>query len=262
MTILRRLFSIDSFFFLIIIYLLIKGWLIRENSFLTAESGLGYQIGIIGASMMLILLLYPLRKHARFMQNWGPIRYWFQIHMMLGVTGPLLILYHSNFGLGSTNSNVALISMLIVSGSGLLGRVFYTKIHDGLYGRKVELNELKAILRELKSHLPESNDFENTLKQYEIRMLNNKNLLLLFLLMPFRRLDTWLMRIKIKRRFKATAKKEEHNKEINRYFNVMMRVSDFSLYERLFSLWHLLHIPLFIMLIISGVVHVFAVHIY
>jgi len=258
----RRILSIDSLFFLLIAYLLIKGWVNRENSYLTAESGIGYNIGIIGASMMLILLLYPVRKHVRFMRNWGPIKYWFQIHMMLGVTGPLFILYHSNFGLGSTNSNVALISMLIVSGSGLLGRIFYTKIHDGLYGRKVELNELREILTDIKSHFTENEKFENSLNMYEIRLLKDRHLLVAFLMMPVFRIYSSVVRHNIRQNIKAVSENADHLNDLNRYFNVMLRVSDFVVYEKLFSLWHLLHIPLFIMLIISGIVHVMAVHIY
>jgi len=40
------------------------------------------------------------------------------------------------------------------------------------------------------------------------------------------------------------------------------RALEFEAYERLFSLWHVLHLPLFFMLVIAGVVHVIAVHVY
>jgi hypothetical protein len=40
------------------------------------------------------------------------------------------------------------------------------------------------------------------------------------------------------------------------------RVVEFHAFERAFSLWHALHMPLFVMLIIAGTVHVFAVHLY
>jgi hypothetical protein len=40
------------------------------------------------------------------------------------------------------------------------------------------------------------------------------------------------------------------------------RVLEFNAFERLFSLWHALHMPLFVMLVIAGVVHVIAVHLY
>lgn len=212
--------------------------------------------------MMLILLLYPARKHLRFMRRWGPIKYWFQIHMMLGVTGPMLILFHSNFGLGSTNSNVALVSMLIVSGSGLLGRIFYTKIHDGLYGRKVELRELGEGLQSIKEHISDDEAFSNILQKYEGRLHKRRSILVLFILMPWIRFYTFLVRTRIRRMVRKSPQRKEARIYIQRYFDQMIRVYDFVIYEKLFSLWHLLHIPLFIMLIISGVVHVFAVNIY
>jgi hypothetical protein len=40
------------------------------------------------------------------------------------------------------------------------------------------------------------------------------------------------------------------------------RVARFSLYERLFALWHLWHTPLFVMLLITVAVHIIAVHLY
>ena len=77
---------------------------------------------------MLALLLYPLRKHVPWMRGAGSVSHFgFDSHMALGLIGPTLILYHANFGLGSANSNVALWSMLIVAGSGLVGRFFYAK---------------------------------------------------------------------------------------------------------------------------------------
>ena len=36
----------------------------------------------------------------------------------------------------------------------------------------------------------------------------------------------------------------------------------FNSFERLFSLWHLVHVPFFVMMILSGLFHVFAVHLY
>lgn len=94
----------------------------------------------------LMLLLYPFRKKSRFMRNWGGVKHWFRAHMIMGVAGPVLVAYHSNFSLGSMNSNVALVSMLTVAGSGLIGRYFYSRVHRGLYGREVTLKELRQDL--------------------------------------------------------------------------------------------------------------------
>ena len=49
---------------------------------------------------------------------------------------------------------------------------------------------------------------------------------------------------------------------VNQYTLALRRAAAFKLYERLFSLWHILHLPLFIMMIITAVIHIFAVHLY
>ena len=109
-------------FFTLVFIIGFLGWWQRDNMQLSAESGLGYWLGVIGGSMMLALLLYPARKHIRLLRRWGKVSFWFSTHMILGVVGPLLILFHSDFSLGSTNSNLALFSTLIVALSGFLDR--------------------------------------------------------------------------------------------------------------------------------------------
>ncbi len=266
---LRWLRSFDLWFFLFAGFLIVKGLINRDSSFLIAESGTGYILGIVGASMMLLLLLYPVRKHARFFRNLGPIKYWFRIHMLLGVAGPVLILYHANFGLGSTNSNIALICMLIVAGSGLFGRLFYSKIHDGLYGRKIELADLRNSLEEIKSQFADSETLHQTLINFEKTALKHRWLLLAVINIIVGRLRSAVVKRKaavMMKQVNAGANDVLANRlslqKVNQYFRQVIRVADFTVYERLFSLWHVLHIPLFIMMVISGIVHVFAVHIY
>ena len=131
-----------QFLYMLVLMCVYLGWKYNSYLYLTPEQGLGYALGIIGASLMLMLLLYPLRKHARWARGFGPVRYWFRSHMLMGVVGPVCILFHCNYQLGSTNGNIALFSMLLVAGSGLVGRYFYTKIHYGLYGSKADLVHL------------------------------------------------------------------------------------------------------------------------
>ena len=74
------------------------GWLIRDHDLITPADGFGYWLGIVGGSMMLALLLYPLRKRIRMLRFLGRATHWFQAHMFLGVLGPVLVLYHSDSG--------------------------------------------------------------------------------------------------------------------------------------------------------------------
>ena len=58
-------------------------------------------------------------------------------------------------------------------------------------------------------------------------------------------------------------RKQLHMKQILMAHNRLIRqMLELHFYERLFAFWHLMHLPLFIMLIITGFVHVYAVHAY
>jgi hypothetical protein len=80
---------------------------------------------VAGGVLMLLLFSYPLRKHFRFAHGWGRMKVWLWLHVILGITGPLLILAHSTFHVGSLNAGVALYSMIIVALSGVVGRFIF-----------------------------------------------------------------------------------------------------------------------------------------
>ena len=49
---------------------------------------------------------------------------------------------------------------------------------------------------------------------------------------------------------------------VDQYLHAVVRVAQYSAYDRVFALWHLAHLPFIYLLIISAVVHVVAVHMY
>src|SRR5256886_465789 len=140
----RRLLSGGRLFFVLVAAVLYLGWNTQTARYISPNRGVGYWLGIIGGSLMLLLLVYSLRKRWTWLSFLGSTPSWFRFHMVLGIAGPVCILYHANFGIGATNSNVALFSMLTVAISGLIGRYIYVHIHHGLYGRKLELGELRT----------------------------------------------------------------------------------------------------------------------
>ena len=263
----------------ILIYL---GFKLPLARLLSPERGVGYALGIIGGSAMLLLLVYPARKRLPWLSVIGSVKVWFQIHMVLGVAGPLFILYHSNFSLGATNSNAALFSMVIVSASGIVGRYFYARIHCGLYGHRTNLAELQASAQSLRSKVAGASFVPELLTALDVaerRLTERSKAPLRVLLRPVTvSARMWLERFRLTRRavveLRATAarsrviaERHEHfERAVRRYIarrlQATRQVVEFEAYERLFSLWHVLHLPLFFMLLIAGVVHVVAVHIY
>jgi hypothetical protein len=251
--------------------------------YITPQRGLGYALGITGGSMMLALLLYSLRKR---LPNWkllGKIPAWFQVHMVFGIVGPVLVLFHSNFSRGATNSNVALYCMLLVAGSGIVGRYFYVRLHEQLNGREQSLELLQSAsdtLRSQHSKIAFMPNLMSSLEHAEAKMFNPPAGVLgssYYLLTTGTRVA--LVRWKLRRKINASVRRASrdadqriasHAKRLamaaNRYVELRLqagrKVVEFRIYTNLFSFWHLLHLPLFIMLIIAGTVHVIAVSIY
>src|ERR1700759_1524963 len=170
----RSRFSTEQFIFLGAALVLIIGIQLPVAHYLSPKSGLGYAIGIVGRVLILMQLLYAIRKRVPSLRFLGSVPRWFQTHMILGIVGPVCILMHCGFSLGATNSNIALFSMLTVAGSGIFGRYFYAKIHHGLYGRKATLSELQARaqeLRERSTKLLMMPELANLLENEEQRLL-------------------------------------------------------------------------------------------
>lgn len=268
--------------FLAAALLIVAGFKLPLSRWLSPEHGAGYILGIVGGSAMLLLLYYPLRKRFPSLAVTGSVKTWFQIHMVLGIAGPLCILYHSQFSLGAANSNAALFAMLIVSASGIVGRYFYARIHCGLYGHRTNLGELQLAAVELRDKIAGAQFVPELLTELdaaEKRIIERKKTYLRVLLRPITvGVRTWYERLRLTRRatheLRATAarsrvvaERHEHfERAVRRYIarrlNATRQVVEFESYERLFSLWHVLHLPLFFMLLIAGVVHVVAVHVY
>ena len=244
--------------------------------------GFGYYLGLVGGVMMLLMLLYPVRKHMQFARNWGPLRYWFMLHMIFGIGGPVLVLFHSTFHVRSLNAGVALYSMLLVAASGIIGRFIYKRIHHGLYGRKSNLEELQQAVdanqdkvSKVNAVLMEATGIGEKLKQFRMTAIDQKRGLVVrawkFITLGLqRRKLASHCRQELRRAAAQLAKaqgwdrqqQEQHYLEVSRdaegYLRAVQQAAQFSSYERLFRLWHILHSPFVWLLAISGIVHVIA----
>jgi hypothetical protein len=268
--------------------LILWGMHAHLERYITPQRGIGYWLGIIGGSMMLLLLVYSARKRAEWLAWMGSIPSWFETHMVLGITGPLLVLFHANFHLGASNSNVALISMLLVAGSGVIGRYIYTRLHARMDGHQDTLEQLQSVGERLRSqstsigYLPGVIESIGELEQRFIRPPPSPvgRVLHLFTGGVRTLLARWLARRAIRRAIlRAMAAPSDGNsakllarhapklttaatRYADRRFEAGRRMQEYRLYARLFSFWHVLHIPLFFMLLLAGIAHVIAVSVY
>ncbi len=273
----------DTALYIALAIALLAAWRFARMGYFTPGDNIGYWIGVTGGVMMLLLLLYPLRKYVPFMQRLGKVKYWFVVHMVLGICGPLLIMIHSTFHLGSLNAAVAMISMLVVAGSGIVGRFLYLRIHKGLHGERTNLAELQKraglAQGEIRSRFRFAPGVAERLMAFEAYAMEGGDgwgaTLFRVLWLPIhlhfeyercgREIDEKLRLIgkdsgwtrgQLRRR-RAQAR---HSTRV--YLRSVARVAQLSAYERLFALWHLLHAPFVYLLALTAAFHVFAVHAY
>jgi len=194
---------------------------------------------------------------------------------VLGIVGPTLILFHSTFHLRSLNATIALGSMLIVVASGVIGRFVYTKIHYGLYGSRATLGKIQEEFaghsNDDKSRLHFAPRVEQWVQSFEVD--RNRSLLHLLslelLTLGLRRI---ILEFRCARELRRILKTERHPEFrggaseaiqlATSYLRKSQRVAQFSSYERVFSLWHILHIPLIYLLAASTIFHILAVYMY
>jgi hypothetical protein len=273
-------------FLIVVTLILIAGFLVfSSQKYFKPGDDLGYNLGLFGGIMLLTLLLYPLRKRVKVLRGFGLLPGWFKWHMVLGIVAPTIILFHATFQIKSVNAGVALICMFLVSGSGTFGRFFYTKIHHGLYGRQATVNELKSTLEktgDVKSTFSFAPEIESKLEEFRYESEKNAHAgelgLWRFVKIGIQagRLSSALVKDLHAEMHAQAAQKnftleEVHTMEekfiryralINSYLTAVRDASQFHTYERLFSYWHIFHIPLVYMMVFSGFYHVYAVHAY
>jgi hypothetical protein len=254
--------------------LFVVGRLYWDERYYVPEEGLGYWLGLVGGVMMLLAMVYGLFKHVPALRTLSWMKRWLNLHIVFGILGPLLVLVHSTFRLGSLNGAVALVSMILVFLSGVMGRFLYSKIHYGLGGSKAKLADVQANLvtagKRIRSR--RLDNFTESVMSHPGSLLNAGLDLVVF---GWR--SRWLafqLRRDMHRRLKSMAKREAwttaelhrqrkaFRKQLRAYMFTLRKVALFSVYERFFAFWRHAHVPLLYLLFFSGVVHVIAVHMY
>ncbi|HEY4039642.1 MAG TPA: hypothetical protein VGM15_12555 [Burkholderiaceae bacterium] len=262
---------------------IVAAYLISRRGYYTPGDDVGYYLGLVGSVMMLLLLTYPLRKYLHGLRNYGPVRHWFSIHMWLGVVGPVLVIAHSTFTLKSTNATVAFICMLFVAASGIVGRFIYVRIHRGLHGEKLNFKELQTKAGfesdEMHSKLHFVPEVESRLTQFQGYALAEnlgfgKSTLRLFTLGTRRRIIYAQCASELKRVMRERAEIRQWDQDklrrrlgratrlVHEFLVSVQKVSQFDVYDRMFRMWHVAHVPLVYLLVLSAIAHVVAVHMY
>jgi hypothetical protein len=231
----------------------IVGKLLWSDQLYTAEKGLGYYFGLSGGIFMLFAYAYALVKYVPVLRRGSVIMFSLRTHIILAVVGCYLILLHSTFQIGSLNSGVAYISMFLVFISGVIGRYLYTRTHYGI-------GQAKATLVEMESQLVlfrDNDELRILLEKIQADYLRQRYS---FISAVFRLAAYPAVKRHLKKALRRSGITSRNL--IKAYIINVKKIALFSVYERLFHAWRHAHVPLLMLLLLSGVIHVIAVHIY
>jgi len=113
---------------------------------------IGLKLGWLGVTMFLIIFLYPLRKHWSWLMKKGNSRHWLDYHVILGISAPFVIAFHSSFKFGGF-AGMAFWIMFAVSVSGIIGRYLYGQIPRNLKAAEMTQKELQDFHQKLLGQL-------------------------------------------------------------------------------------------------------------
>ncbi|MFM9942928.1 MAG: hypothetical protein ACKVP7_25945 [Hyphomicrobiaceae bacterium] len=239
-------------------------------------SGLRFWLGVSGASMMLLLILYPLRKALAQRFRVGSVGAWFHVHMILGLAGPVLILYHTNFGLGGKNANVALWTMLIVVGSGVIGHFVYANVSAEFYAGKQkareQLDAIAATLTRLDSQHATRRRLIEDLEAFDADLLTPRQGVVASIRARWqveryrRQFSQAMAQYLAQCASELRLARADHERlravvgaHLVAYIRFARHASSRSVREQIWARWRLFHLPVFLVMIAAAVLHIYAV---
>jgi hypothetical protein len=224
----------------------------------------GHGLGIIGTAMIVVGVIgYSMRKRAAFLERLGGLRYWLQVHIFLCTLGPFFVLLHTTFKFGGLVS-VAFWSMAVVVASGIFGRYVYVRIPKTVNGRFLGQDAVEARTGALAAEIRATTDVS---PEAVARLLgagdgiaHPRSLIgALWLAMREdlkgrlgrrrlrRELETWSLPAPIQRRLADLVRERARLRQQTLLLHP---------FQRLFRYWHVVHLPLAIVMFLILGVHV------
>ncbi len=218
----------------------------------------GHGLGILGSAMVLVMLLYSVRKRAGFARRWGDSRIWLRYHIFLGVAGPVLITLHTAFKIDGLVA-VSYWSMVAVALSGVLGRYLYQQIPRNMLGDTLSPQEIEERAEAMLVDLSGTHGLDQralaALEHLAVGRLENRSAAYALLILPALNgrsrgdLQAWAQTL-------APSLGAEGHDLARRWVLLARRLHLFHTVRDLFHWWHVVHKPFAAIMILVMIVHV------
>ena len=123
-----------------------------KHHMLRPSGPIGLYLGFIGVALFLGIFLYPIRKHWAWLGQIGKTRHWLDIHVLMGLTAPFIIAFHSTLKFKGI-AGMAFWIMFAVSASGVVGRYLYAQIPRRVTTVELSMKELQELQESLSQQL-------------------------------------------------------------------------------------------------------------
>lgn len=125
-----------------------------KHHLLRPSGPIGLYLGFMGVALFVGIFLYPIRKHWAWLAQFGKTRHWLDIHVLMGLTAPFIIAFHSTLKFRGI-AGMAFWIMFAVSASGVVGRYLYAQIPRRVTTAELSMKELQELQETLSQQLAE-----------------------------------------------------------------------------------------------------------
>lgn len=235
------------------------------------SKGVWHLIGWTGSAMMAVMMLYSVRKRFDFMSRLGSMRHWLSAHMFLGILGPVLVTFHTTFklhGIIATSFWCMIVTMVF----GILGRYIYVQIPRSITGAELGVREMDSLVEDLNIELHRyfsKANFSHLLGAISTADAEAGHL------SPVKALF-FMMRNDIKNRFRiyrlggALKRRYGLSRDARREIVTLLRrkaalirrKNFLTTSHRLLHYWHVLHVPLAIVMFLIMFLHIIVYYVF
>jgi hypothetical protein len=246
-----------------------------KHDLLKPSGTIGLCLGMFGALLFLFVYVYPLRKKWAWLGRQGSSKRWLDFHVLLGLTAPVVITFHSSFKFSGI-AGVAYWIMVIVALSGVVGRYIYAQIPRTLNSAALSLQEANELSVRLAGQLKNlgilaPRDIDKLLQLPDMRRAANMSLagalwqmMLLDVAFPFR---VWRLRQKMiwshGRWWSMVGFGRSVNTQLERAIStareqtmLTKKILFLSKSNRMFHLWHIIHRPFSYSFAVLAAIHI------
>lgn len=237
---------------------------------LRSSGSIGLTYGIVGTALILVNLTYLLRRHVKAMRRMGSLRTWMEVHILTGLLGPLIILFHSTFMFKTQVAIAASIALAVLVVTGVIGRYIYAQVPRTVSGAeagpKILTERANAAEASLVEHLGEDNPLlERVRKLAHAKSKVPRNKVACLVMLPLISARTSVLRFRLwalaspiaaHLRSRGQPPPKELLEEIADVVLIRQRLQALETFRELLRWWRGMHRTFAILMIAAATVHI------